>query len=1026
MMAVKIFHQRGRHRLNLYHLQYYLTITDQPITRPSHFLTQANSGGHQHDESGPPTNLLTFASVSVSHAPSEAMQTTAPQSIGQVPLLGPIHPGTTDLTSGYDPIQQLQAWRSMNATTSQTHNVAGPFRAKSVLEQVSFNSQKAQQQQQQPLLQPNQRAATVNLTAATISVDRRQDGVYQHPPLPSYAPTTTNTINITAMEATVPAPAAEQQQQTDICRRTRRRRPGARRSLQSSFDKAADLEQQQQQQQQQQQRDTTSSLVSSLDATWGLGNPNAIDTSFNNNYNRGDNKMLMVEGDMLLEKPDTPPGVDMLALNNKSVSPESHVPPYHPPSSSSGAYMMVVPEGREGSLPVHGGGTAGKTTTTSITSNNDTVCPSSHLDHHHHHHHHHHQQQQQQQQQQQHLISLHTEEEYIISLDQFYETDRFQRMTVPEVKAIILSIASQLVELHVVGRAHGAICPRTVELKIKKDTISTRLSPPLHPSSSSGICTTNGTTAIVGTTTTTTTGTATHGGMIDHQMLLAATATATADQIKAVQGCPFMAPEVSCCRKSRGTATPASDMWSLGVLLFQLLSGVQLPFGTQGLSVNTIPSNQQHGASTSGSNRRYSRHSSRHSIISNAIISSNITNHNNNTGNNIVGDPTNLLGSGNGNGKGIGCTVDTLQDWLTSYLEDRFDQLNKQAAAQIDMMLMEDAGIILTDPQVLGFDNDGAKLLQGSLLTADPAQRVSVRKLLRHPWLRQGVVIRNHQRPKEYNNNNDASPTQRQLLASHSSKSPSPDSMLSSGDEMLMHDLQHDHDDVRPSSSLQGVVALEDAALQWGTKMQHQQQGANMDKVINMTATMGFMAAAAAAAAVPASASATSASASAVQNTMMNTNGRLIKQMLTPAALQGCNATTAYAGGDLMKRNSSQSSIDSVDTSKLTSIDSGGPLDFKTAPEGFIPAPAEQPPPGLLLPPGAAQVAPPHDAVVVGYLLNFHSLLCSNRPVEVQAMHAVVKWNGRHYVAKAPAKVSNTDMRSRAFEAIKLTEMDQS
>jgi serine/threonine protein kinase len=885
------------------------------------------------------------------------MQTTAPQSIGQVPHLGPTHPGTTDLTAGYDPIQQLQAWRSMNATTSQTQNLAGPFRAKSVLEQVSFNSQSAQQQQGQPLLQPNQRAATLNLTAATISVDRSQGDAYQCPPLPSYAATTTNTSNITAMETTVPAPAAEQQQQTDVCRRTRRRRPGARRSLQSSFDKAADLEQQQQQQ----RRDTTSSLFSSLDATWGGGYPNTIDTSFNHNYNRGDNKMLMVGGGMLLEKPDTPPGVDMLALNNKSVSPESHVPPYHPPSSSSGACMMVVPEGREGSLPVLGGSTTGKTTT-NITSNNNTGCPSSHLDDYHHQQHHH-----------QHLISIYIEGEYIISLDQFYETDRFQRMTVPEVKAIIFSIASQLVELHVVGRAHGAICPRTVELKIKKDTISARLSPPLHPSSSNGNGTSNGA------------ATGTHGAMNDHQMFLADTATANADQIKAVQGCPFMAPEVSCCRKSRGTATPASDMWSLGVLLFQLLSGVQLPFGTQGLAVNTIPSNQQHDASTSSS-RLNSRPSSGHTIITNPTTNNNIN---------------------NGNGGGIGCTVDTLQYWLTGYLEDRFDQLNKHAAAQIDMLLMEDAGIILTDPRVLGFDNDGAKLLQGLLLTADPAQRVSVRKLLRHPWLRQGVVTNSHHYcPKKYNNNNDASPAQRQLLASHSSKSPSPDSMLSSGDEMLMHEHPQEHD-VRPSSSSQGVVALEDAALQWGTKMEHQQQGANMDKVINMTATMGFMAAAAA------------------QNTI-ETHGRLMKQMLTPAALQGCNAATAYAEGDLIMRNSSQSSIDSVDTSKLTSIDGGGPLDFKTAPEGFIPAPAEQPPPGLLLPPGAAQMAPPHDAVVVGYLLNFHSLLCSNRPVEVQAMHAVVKWNGRHYVAKAPAKVSNTDMRSRAFEAIKLTEMDQS
>lgn len=835
----------------------------------------------------------------------------------------------------------------MNATTSQTRNVAGPFRATSVLEQVSFNSQKAQQQQQQqPLLQPNQRA-TVNLTTATIPVDRWRDDAYQRPPLPSYTATTTNTINITAMEATVPAPAAEQQQQTDVCRRTRRRRPGAKRSLQSSFDKAADVEEQQ-------QRETTSSPFFSPDATWGGGNPDVINTSFDSNNS---------SGDMLLEKPDTPPGVDMLAPNNKSLSPEPYVPSHHPPSSSSGADMMAVPEGREGSMLVLVGSTTGHKTTTTGNNNNNTGCPSSHLDHHHH------------------QINSHIEEEYTISLDQFYETDRFQRMTVQEVKAIILSLASQLVELHVMGRAHGAICPRTVELRMRKDTISARLSPPLHPNTSG-----SGSTSI-------------HGAATDHLMSLADTAAATADQIKAVQGCPFMAPEVSCCRKSRGAATPASDTWSLGVLLFQLLAGVQLPFGTQGLNVNTttLPSNQQHVSSTSGHNNN-----SRHSSITNAIISSNITN------------PTISI-SNSGGGGGIGCTVDTLQDWLTSYLGDRFDQLNKQAASQIDMMLMEGASIILTEPQVLGFDNDGAKLLQGSLLTADPAQRVSVRKLLRHPWLRQGVVIKTitntHHHSQRYNNNKNAS------SPLHSSKSPSPDSMLSSGDVMLMHDHQQEHD-VQPSSSSQGVVAVDDAALQRGTKMQ--QQGANMDNVINMTATMGFMAA-------PPPPPPPHA---AVQNDNNNNNNitssRLMKQMPTPAALQGCNSTTGYPGEDLLKRNSSQASIGSVDTSMLTSIDGGGPLDFKTAPNGFIPAPAEQPPPGLLLPPGAAQVAPPPEAVVVGYLLNFHSLLCSNSPVELQAMHAVVKWNGRHYVSKAPAKVTNTDMRSRAFEAVKLTEMDQS
>lgn len=122
-----------------------------------------------------------------------------------------------------------------------------------------------------------------------------------------------------------------------------------------------------------------------------------------------------------------------------------------------------------------------------------------------------------------------------------------------------------------------------------------------------------------------------------------------------------------------------------------------------------------------------------------------------------------------------------------------------------------------------------------------------------------------------------------------------------------------------------------------------------------------------------------------------------------------------------LHRHYSQDSISDERASLLASVTSidGLPMDSE-CPEGFLPAPAEQPPPGLLLPPGAPQIAPPPGAVVVGYLLNFHNLLVCGQSMEVQAMHAVYKIEGRHYVALAPSRVSNEDMRCQAFEASQL------
>ena len=151
-----------------------------------------------------------------------------------------------------------------------------------------------------------------------------------------------------------------------------------------------------------------------------------------------------------------------------------------------------------------------------------------------------------------------------------------------------------------------------------------------------------------------------------------------------------MPPEMAHCRQNamHRLTTNKGNMWSLGCILFAVLAGGLDPFGTQGVGV--------------------------------------------------CGGATLLL------------SVDRQQSWISSFLSDRIRRINEKKAGGTtvggesldeadhvhcggDGHGMHGTRVFAAGCSVVGFDSLASDLLSG-LLCIDPAQRLSAKEVLSHPW----------------------------------------------------------------------------------------------------------------------------------------------------------------------------------------------------------------------------------------------------------------------------------------------------
>ena len=238
--------------------------------------------------------------------------------------------------------------------------------------------------------------------------------------------------------------------------------------------------------------------------------------------------------------------------------------------------------------------------------------------------------------------------QYVSLVELLTETERGSKLTLPEAKALVYSLAEDLRDIHAGCGVHTSVCLSSTALGIVDGTGRACL---LRKS---------------------------RGGVYAH-----AGAAVRAGEVAVVVHQQTMPPEMAHCRQDmmHRLVTAKGNMWSLGCIMFALLSGGVDPFGAQGVGV--------------------------------------------------CGGAVMLL------------SVDRQQSWLSSFMADLMRSVNgRKVGGDIvggggseeghgDATGME--RVFAVGRGVVGFDRLASDLLL-SLLRVDPAQRLSAEEVLCHPW----------------------------------------------------------------------------------------------------------------------------------------------------------------------------------------------------------------------------------------------------------------------------------------------------
>lgn len=224
--------------------------------------------------------------------------------------------------------------------------------------------------------------------------------------------------------------------------------------------------------------------------------------------------------------------------------------------------------------------------------------------------------------------------EHMLPLQHLLMSERAQHLSALEVKAIVYKVAADLGTLHDAGVLHRHVTVASVALSRSGNLATARL--------------------------------------MGHPYNVDASQGRRYTGAKKPGVDAYLAPELARCPLDCVAYTPAGDMWSLGVVLFVLLSGSHVPFGNRGLCWTSIP--------------------------------------------NMPGPQE---------------SVDKLQRWIEEHLVCKLGVINQLQQSQEKGKAPVGAG---PEMRVVGLDDAACDLLL-RLLAADPAARPTARQVLRHPWL---------------------------------------------------------------------------------------------------------------------------------------------------------------------------------------------------------------------------------------------------------------------------------------------------
>lgn len=224
--------------------------------------------------------------------------------------------------------------------------------------------------------------------------------------------------------------------------------------------------------------------------------------------------------------------------------------------------------------------------------------------------------------------------QHMLPLQHLLMSERAHQLSALEVKAIVYKVAADLAALHDAGILHRHVTVASVALARSGNLATARLmGHPYNVAAGQGRRYTGGKKAGVDA---------------------------------------YLAPELARCPSDCVAYTPAGDLWSLGIVLFVLLSGSHVPFGNRGLCWTSIP--------------------------------------------NMPGPQE---------------SVDRLQRWLEEHLVCKLGVINQLRETQERGKAPMGDG---PEMRVIGLDGEACDLLL-RLLAADPAARPSARQVLAHPWL---------------------------------------------------------------------------------------------------------------------------------------------------------------------------------------------------------------------------------------------------------------------------------------------------
>lgn len=141
--------------------------------------------------------------------------------------------------------------------------------------------------------------------------------------------------------------------------------------------------------------------------------------------------------------------------------------------------------------------------------------------------------------------------EHMLPLQHLLLSDRAQRLSSLDTKAIIYRVASDLASIHGSGGIHRHVAISSIGLERSGNLSTARLL--AHPANVS----------------------------------VGVRRSFTSPKLSGVDA--YLSPELARCPAHLTTYTPAGDMWGLGVVLFVLLSGSHVPFGNRGLCWTSVP-----------------------------------------------------------------------------------------------------------------------------------------------------------------------------------------------------------------------------------------------------------------------------------------------------------------------------------------------------------------------------------------------------------------------------------------------------